>query len=266
MMTLFCDESDDGQTYALAGWLASPTAWKHFDPAWRAMLATISMPNGEPCRAFHAADIVGRDLISDSPFHGWAFEDEKSAYGKAIAVLEDQRLAANLWPVGVALQIPSSFQWIPRDSIWLMLFTKLFMLLASTYPAQRSIAFVLDEKKAIQWNALTIHAKAKERFNELTGEEYLSSIAFDDDVNVMPLQAADLLAYEWRKRISDETDRPGKAVRKSYARLRAARPEGALWRYSRSLYDEALTIDPITGDQSMWYLRTFYRRDPTHRD
>ena len=25
MLTLYCDESDDGETYALAGWLATPT-------------------------------------------------------------------------------------------------------------------------------------------------------------------------------------------------------------------------------------------------
>ena len=44
MMTIYCDESDDGQTYALAGWLGTPSAWDDFDPLWRAMLKTIVMP------------------------------------------------------------------------------------------------------------------------------------------------------------------------------------------------------------------------------
>src|SRR5437667_5009047 len=173
MMTLYCDESDDGQTYALSGWLAVPRAWNTIEALWRAMLKTIRMPDDSECRAFHAADIVGRDLIHDSPFKGWTFDDEKAAFGKAIAVIEDPHAAAILWPVGVALQIPSSFYWIPRDSIWLMLFGKLFRLLETTYPAQRSIALMFDEKKAIKSNALVIHAAAKRAFNEYAGEEYL---------------------------------------------------------------------------------------------
>ena len=196
------------------------------------MLQTVNMPDGSPCRAFHAADIVGRDQISGSPFKDWRFEDEIQVFKKAIAVIEDKKNAAALmWPVGVALELPASLTWIPRDSIWLMLFTKLFFLLAETYPAQRSLAFMFDEKKAIQSNALEIHAGAKQQFDKLAGEEYLSSISFDDDRNVMPLQAADVLAYEWRKRISDETSHPEKPIRKSYARIREARPGGALWRY-----------------------------------
>ena len=147
-----------------------------------------------------------------------------------------------------------------------MLFTKLFMLLSQTYPAQRSIALMFDEKKAIENNALQIHSAAKMRFNEHVGEEYLSSIAFDNDVTVTPLQAADLLAYEWRKRISDESARPDKPIRKSYARIRYARAEGALLRYGRSLFDEAMQIDSIAGDQSMAYYRWFLERAPTHRD
>jgi hypothetical protein len=51
MMTLYCDESDDGETYALAGWLATPSAWERFELAWRAMLQTIRMPDGSACKA-----------------------------------------------------------------------------------------------------------------------------------------------------------------------------------------------------------------------
>ena len=266
MMTLYCDESDDGHTYALAGWLGTPSGWDLFDPAWRDMLGTIAMPDGSPCPAFHTTDIVSREGISDSKFKGWTFEDEKLAFEKAIDVVVDKTLCALMYPVGVAVEIPSSFEWIPRDSIWLMLFGKLFFLLAETFPAQRSIAFMFDEKKAIESNALYIHSTAKKRFNERAGEEYLSSIAFDDDVNVPPLQAADLFAYEWRKRISDERQHPNKAIRKSYARIRAARTEPTLWRYGHSMFDEAMKIDPITGDQSSAYYRWFMERRPTHLD
>ena len=67
MMTLYCDESDDGETYALAGWLATPTCWKHFDLAWRAMLLTVTMPNGSPCPGFHASEIENQAETPISP-------------------------------------------------------------------------------------------------------------------------------------------------------------------------------------------------------
>jgi hypothetical protein len=105
MLILHCDESDDGQTYALAGWLATPTGWGDFEPAWKAMLKTIAMPDGSECGAFHAAEIVGRDLIDDSKFKGWSFKDEVDAFSKAISVIEDRNATAILWPVGVAIWI-----------------------------------------------------------------------------------------------------------------------------------------------------------------
>ena len=57
------------------------------------------------------------------------------------------------------------------------------------------------------------------------------SVRFAKDDDEPGLQAADLMAYEWRKRISDARHRPDKPVRKSYARIREARHEGALWRF-----------------------------------
>jgi hypothetical protein len=101
MMTLYCDESDDGETYVLAGWLGVPTVWYGFDLAWQAMLQTITMPDGGPCPAFHASDIVGRDLIADSPFKGWTFEQEVDAFTKATNVICDTGHHLHLWPVGV---------------------------------------------------------------------------------------------------------------------------------------------------------------------
>jgi hypothetical protein len=147
-----------------------------------------------------------------------------------------------------------------------MIFGKLFLLIAKTYPAQRSITFMFDEKDAIAENAVTIHTAAKQAADHQIGEDYFSNIAFGNDEQIVPLQAADLFAYEWRKRISDATITPDKRVRKSYERIRKARSGGALWRYGRSLFDEALTIDPVTGDQTVAYYNRFMERDPTHYD
>jgi hypothetical protein len=106
MLTLYCDESDDGETYALAGWLAVPSAWDRFNPAWSEMLRTIEMPDGSPCPAFHAAEIVGCALNSRSRFRGWTFEQEVEAFTKATDLIVDTNKCALLWPVGVLSKCP----------------------------------------------------------------------------------------------------------------------------------------------------------------
>src|SRR5262249_30704324 len=60
MISLYCDESHDERVYALGGWVATPSAWDRFTPAWRAMLDRHPMPNGSRMPAFHASEIVGR--------------------------------------------------------------------------------------------------------------------------------------------------------------------------------------------------------------
>jgi hypothetical protein len=263
MLTFYCDESDDGQTYVLAGWLGSPTGWEHFDPAWRAMLQTITMPDGWPCPAFHAAEIVGRDQIKDSRFKGWTFADEVAAFTKATDLICDVKNGcALMWPIGVATELPSSFTWVQRDSIWLILFMRFFQLILETYPAQRSFRFLFDSKPEIADYAQTVYGQAKKILDPIAPDHFESEIAFGFDQDHPGLQAADLLAYEWRKRISDARLKPHKAVRKSYERIRAARPDGALWRFAREVFDEALKAD----DQSTTWAHAVMYGPPTHRD
>jgi hypothetical protein len=263
MMTLYCDESDDGRSYALAGWLAVPSAWDTFDRAWREMLLGLVMPDGTPCRAFHGAEIVGRAEISGSKFKGWTFEDEVNAFTRAVDVITNRQVCPLMWPVGVSVEIPRTFTWVPRDSVWLILYLKMFQLLAATYPAQRSISWMFDEKPGVAGHAATIWSRAKNVMNARVGEEYLHGVlSFGADEDVMGLQAADLLAYEWRKRITDGRHQPTKPVRRSYTRLRQSRPDGALWRYGLEVFKQALKAD----DQSVTWARAVLSGQPTHRD
>jgi Protein of unknown function (DUF3800) len=239
MMTLYCDESDDGETYALAGWLATPSAWDRFDPAWRATLKTIQMPDGSPCRAFHTREIVNRDLIPNSPFKGWTFEEERAAFTKAIDVVCNKGYCALMWPFGVAAEIPRSFTGFNRDSIWLLLFTNFARMINETYTAQRSISFVFDDKPELVGSADFIHSVLKRSLNDIAPDTLEGTPRFAKDDDEPGLQVADLLAYEWRKRISDSRMRQDKPIRKSYARIREARNEGALWRFGREVFDKA---------------------------
>jgi len=82
------------------------------------------------------------------------------------------------------------------------------------------------------------------------------------DSDAPPVQAADFLMYEWRKRISDAHLQPARPERPWFPRMRAARPEGALWRYGRDIFWEALKAD----DQSATWARAVMYGQPSHRD
>jgi hypothetical protein len=123
---------------------------------------------------------------------------------------------------------------------------------------------MFDDKPEVAEHALRAFQKAKSILNKEV--EYIGAIAFDSDERHAPLQAADFLAYEWRKRISDARQRPNKAVRKSWERIRAARSDGALWRYGRSMFDDALKVDSVSGDQTWAYINSVLGKQPTDRD
>ena len=55
MVALFADESYDDHTYTLGGWVTTPGQWPIVQKHWRDMLATITMPDGTPCKAFHSS-------------------------------------------------------------------------------------------------------------------------------------------------------------------------------------------------------------------
>jgi hypothetical protein len=228
MMDVFCDESHDAHVYALAGWMAAPTGWKYFVPAWNRMLGELRMPDGSPVRAFHAAEIVNRDEYNNR-FKGWTFEDEKRAFGSAVDVIVDRQAAANLWPIGCAIVIPRDADWVEtRDTLWHLLFTRLFLALLNTYPAQNGFAFTFDEKKEIKRHANEFYALAKQLVDGAApGKLASAEVKFASDEDFPQLQGADLFVYEWRRRITERLTKPDKRVRTSYARIKEARFEDA---------------------------------------
>ena len=125
------------------------------------------------------------------------------------------------------------------------------------------VAIKAHAHTAFQWAKNNTATQLVGEIREVEGPvEYLTNLEFGADENHMPLQAADLLAYEWRKRISDARLRPGKAIRKSYERIRGIRSDGALWRWGREVFDEALLAD----DQSTTLMHLIADRPPTHFD
>ena len=113
MITIFSDESHDEHTYALGGWAITPTHWRLFGEEWKAALATIAMPDGGPCPAFHASAMMNN---RKGAFRGWGRVEAEGAFEKATAIIERNR-HFSMWPVGVAVEIHADFSYVQPDAV-----------------------------------------------------------------------------------------------------------------------------------------------------
>lgn len=234
MLNLYCDESHDRHTYALAGWLAVPGAkqdygWDGFTASWRRMLSTIKMPDGSPCPAFHAAEICHRRRIKGSRFKGWKRHQEREAFDKAVNVIVDRNVCGNMLPIGSSMAVPTdALSWMPEGvdrTIWMLLFVHLFHMLLTKYHPQNGISLMFDEKPEVQAIVNEHYTEAKKVIDRLLPGKLPSTVvAFGNDEEHPPLQAADLFAYEWRKQITDKRLKPSAKRREHYGRMRDGRP------------------------------------------
>jgi len=213
MINLYCDESHDSTTYALAGWIADSSAWDWLDSAWKEMLQQHNAP------AFHAAEIVGRDTITDGRFREWTFEQEVALFSHATDILTESEKLPGLCSIGCSVAVLDESNIKRQDDLWVLLFCRLLAILVKLDRGGISIMF--DEKPEVRRIVERYYYQAKKLIDSARpGKLASSTIAFRSDEATMPLQAADFFAYEWRKRISDQVNEPHKKIRKSYARLR----------------------------------------------
>ena len=233
MINLYCDESFDVATYALAGWIASPETWDRLVPDWQKML------KNNKAGSFHAADIVGRDQIKDSPFKGWSFKQEVKIFSEAADILTNEQAFPDLQYIGFSIAFPDPKNVENQDVIWFLLFARLFLFLANMESLNDGISFMFDNKEETRKHVNDFFYKAQKIINAALPERIAGvTVAFGSDQEQLPLQAADFFAYEWRKRISDKVLHPEKAVRKSYARLRQR--QGHLEHFSRDVFEAML--------------------------
>lgn len=230
MIEVRCDESYDDHGYVLAGWLAPPSAWRRFNAEWAAMLGRHPLADGAPNPGFHASEIVNRDLIPDSRFRGWSFSQECAIFSDALDVLQGPA-SRSLWPIGYGAAIPV-VPGLDRNEIWHLLFAQLVPAVVRRYPPQNGFAFQFDDKPEVRQRVATAFEVARSTVNSLHPGKFDDvPVSFENDKIVYGLQAADLLAYEWRRHHSDRIATPDKAPRRSFERLMACNPDNAMLRY-----------------------------------
>ncbi|HEY2150307.1 MAG TPA: DUF3800 domain-containing protein [Vicinamibacterales bacterium] len=221
-ITLYVDESES-QTpavFTLAGFAASPVGWRDFIPAWREMLCSIGP---YPVDAFHA----NRIDKGEPPFDGWKPEERAALFARAVDILADTQITSNLYAIGCSFVIDDMLANLPSclgdkstPDIYERCYRVLFYNILKFSPFM-GVDFVFDKKKKSEHKVKGHFDRVKEtskRDSAMVGT--LGECAFEDDRKVMPLQAADLLAFELRRRAWDRKRNDSLPIRRTYQRLK----------------------------------------------
>jgi hypothetical protein len=109
-VTLYGDESESNNplVFTLAGLIASTTSgWKDFVTAWREMLRTTGP---RPVDAFHANPLDK----GEPPFDEWTRAQRDQLLSRALDILGDTTLAANLYAIGCTFVVDDLVAMDPR--------------------------------------------------------------------------------------------------------------------------------------------------------
>jgi len=191
----YFDESGthaDSDAVTVAGYISTAEQWELYTRDWTAALAEWRLTT------FHMTDFAN----GVGPFRFWTEEERRFRFARLIRIINDHVIAS----VGIAVPMRAFDQIFPKPAkrfiggAYGLAATCCFMdsarILASSYPSAR-IAYVFEAgapgvgevSKVFRWNYNDRGQRPKYK---------LLSLEFADKT-VLPLQAADILAYELYK-------------------------------------------------------------------
>jgi hypothetical protein len=221
-VALYGDESESHEphVFTLAGFVASPSAWENFIPAWREMLCSVGP---YPVEALHT-NVLERGR---PPFDGWVREEREALIARAVDILTDTTLCANLYAISCTFmldelndRIPCIFEKAKTQEIYERCYRVVFENILKFSPF-KGIDFIFDRKAKVEGRVQAHFEAAKAELDkdpDTNGR--LNECIFRDDRKFMPLQAADLLAFEIRRRVWDKSRDASAPLRPTYQKLK----------------------------------------------
>lgn len=200
------DSREEGQLHSIAGYLGVLDDWEsYFAPEWNAVLEKAPHPLSE----FKASDC--RALQGE--FNGWTREEADGLTKDLVSVLTHHP-SSRLFGFGAVMRIP------PMDDLvllekserlaHLMCFSDVvssILLIAGHRGETDMIHFVHDYQPNLKGRLDDIFAEVRDVWKP-TYQGDVSHLQFEDSEKVLPLQAADLLAYETRKDLKNRLESP----------------------------------------------------------
>ncbi len=208
----YCDESHDEKSeriYVVAGYFADEIIWTDFTQRWAKAL------NESGIDAFHQSECVGKQ----GEFKGMSFEEREELQRKFIKIIVDTPLIGSVSGIllepynKILLRIKAGRTIAPGRSVsgsledpYFLGFQHAVELIAKSaenrgIPNDETIAFIFDRTHLKGRTAPLYDSLLNSKTLDFVGR--LGTLAFGDKTQFLPLQAADILAYENFRHMDD---------------------------------------------------------------
>ncbi|HWH59725.1 MAG TPA: hypothetical protein VN682_19000 [Terriglobales bacterium] len=201
MMTYYADESYDGVTFCVGGWLYDTDGWKKIERRWNRRIEyeqRRSIKRGEtPISRFHAADCSNRR----GEFYGWSVLRQTQFFKKLIGIVCDYQVVGIAWGTSftdLKEHFPDYKQKKAQDVLYYLCMQQCLGDLAGimyrSYPGERVTVF-----HDSGFNGTALAALEKYRRDRPDASRSILTIAPLEWKDSIALQPADLMAYEGAK-------------------------------------------------------------------
>lgn len=240
-LTAYMDESGThgGASIVVGGYLAAADEWERFEAAWMPVI------NREGLTAFHAADCMAR--IEE--FKGWKWERCDRVYRELISIIGQHNFfAAAMAIVTEDFRSLVSTPELKRDigTEYHMAMQKCFGIFAQLLKEapdapdeDELIAYVFEIQDEFAGRALDIYQGIL-KYHDGKRVYRLGGIAYEDAVEFVPLQAADIIVYEtyreMDRKLKRKYDNPN-----PYFKALTANGENILGFFDREKLEEMLS-------------------------
>jgi hypothetical protein len=214
IVSCYLDDSRGGRRSAIAGYLAPLDVWDRiFNPVWQRFLD--NGPRGRVAE-FKASNCSNRF----GEFSDWT-KDEAAEFGKrAIQTLGNADYFKHVYGVGAAMIIPrveeggngEMWERWGYQACFVALLMNVVYFLKSWYPPIEELQVIHDDQPAgIRGMIMNAYDEAHAYVSPSCPFKISRPLNFKVSKDVLPLQAADILAYETRKDVVNRLSTPQRA-------------------------------------------------------
>jgi hypothetical protein len=204
MLVTYLDESGihkGARVCAMAGFIAEHEEWITFERRWKQALKNADI------RAFHMAQFENR--LGD--FEGWSDTRRKMLLADLIEIIK----AREIYGFGSALVLADYDKLKDDDKRWMTHGTGVPYFLcfqhcvveaahyADSLPPEEKVAFVFDRQGEFSSEATRLYSSLKDCNDWPNRVRLADAFAFASRLETVPLQAADIAAYESYKRVEN---------------------------------------------------------------
>jgi hypothetical protein len=199
MLTAYLDESTDDKVYAVSGFLSTAEKWLPFSPAWQAAL------DAEPAIShFKMNDVFG---MKTGPFQSFTREQRIEKTERLISVINSHLPDKTDFAGSVVMDF-AAYQSMLEPALgkryrnpYLWCFQGILISYSSfikqTMPGEK-IDFVFDDNQKPFRDALRQYERVADLPGFVEFKDIVGAVTPGNDMKLMPLQAADMLAGQTR--------------------------------------------------------------------